>query len=361
MRRLITTLVLLMAAGCAEKKGPPPAPPPREVDVLTLAPGEVRDTGEYLGSLLSRGSINVLPQVGGYVRKIHVRPGQKVEAGAPLIEVDSRQEIAAVESARAQQESAKARLEQARQARARSEALYKEGLGSAAELERARADADAAEAAARVALAEVSQREVQLQYHVVRAAVPGVVGDVMVRVGDFVGANTQLTSIAQADVLELSAHIPAERARALQPDSPVEVLDSAGKVILESKVFFIAPQADPQTQLVEVKAAFQNTIGLRPSEWVRTRLVYSTREALQIPAIAVVRQSGQPFAFTVQEKNGGLVVERRPVTLGSLGNDAYVLEAGLKAGDRIATSSLQMLKDGAPVKLKAAPAEPHVR
>jgi multidrug efflux pump subunit AcrA (membrane-fusion protein) len=85
---------------------------------------------------------------------------------------------------------------------------------------------------------------------------------------------------------------------------------------------------------------------------VRARVVYSTRQALQIPALAVARQSGQPFAFVVIEKEGKLIVERRPITLGALGDSAYVIEAGLNEGDRIATSSLQSLRDGAPVKLK---------
>lgn len=356
-------LSVVFTVGCAEKKGPPAALPPREVEVLTLAPGQVRDTGEYLGSLLSRETVNVLPQIGGYVRKIHVKPGQRVAAGEPLIEVDSRQERAAVDSAKAQQESVKARLELARQTRARTEALYKEGLVSAAELERTRADAEAAEAAARAAGAEVSQREVQLQYHVIRAAVPGMVGDVLVRVGDFVTGSTQLTSIAQADVLELSVAVPAARARSMQPGTPVEILAGDGSVLLHTRVFFIAPQADPQTQLVEVKAVFENSAKLRPSEWVRTRLVFATQEAIQIPATAVVRQSGQPFAFTVQDKDGKLVVERRPITLGALGDSSYVVTAGLKAGDRIALTSLQMLRDGAPIKPKGVttPGSPEPR
>lgn len=342
----------LFAVGCSDKKGPPPAPPPREVEVLKLAPSQVRETGEYLGSLLSRQSVNVLPQVAGYVRKIHVKPGDKVKVGDTLLEIDARQEFAALDSAQAQRNSASARLEQAKSAKQRTEALYKEGLVSAAELERAQADLSTAEATVREASAAVSQRSVQLQYRAVQAAIPGTVGDVLVRVGDYVNANTQLTSIAQADVLELSVAVPSQRAREINVQTPVEVLDDQGKVIVATHVFFVAPEADPRTQLVEVKAVFENSVGLRPSELVRTRLVYSTRDAIQIPALAVVRQSGQPFAFVVSEKDGKQIVERKPVTLGTLGETAYVVEKGLKEGDRIATSSLQMLRDGAAIIAK---------
>ncbi|PTL85964.1 efflux RND transporter periplasmic adaptor subunit [Vitiosangium sp. GDMCC 1.1324] len=339
-------------SGCGDKPAAKAAPPPREIDVVRLAPAEVRDTGEYLGTLLSRQSVTVLPQVAGYVRRIHVRPGQKVEAGDPLIDVDSREETAALESAKAQRTSAEVNLEQARRTRARIESLYKEGLASAQEMEQARAQVDALEASTRAAAAQEAQREVQLQFHAVRAPFSGTVGDVLVRLGDFVSATTPLTSVAQADVLEVSVAVPSERARSLRPETPLEVLDSEGKVLLTSPVFFVAPQADPRTQLVEVKAAFRNTVGLRPSELVRARIVYSTRSALQLPALAVVRQSGQPFALVVTDKGGQSVVERRPIKLGTLGEMAYVVEGGLKEGEQVAVTSLQSLRDGAPVKVK---------
>ena len=343
-------------SGCGGKPAAKAAPPPREIEVVRLAPSEVRDTSEYLGSLMSRQSVNVLPQVAGYVRRIHVRPGQKVEAGAPLIDVDAREETAALETARAQRTSSEVNLEQARRTRARLESLYKEGLASAQELEQSRAQVEALEANTRAAVATESQREVQLGFNTVRAPIAGTVGDVLVRMGDFVSATTPLTSVAQADVLEVSVAVPSERARSLRLETPLEVLDSQGKVVISSPIFFVAPQADPRTQLVEVKAAFRNTVGLRPSELVRARLVYSTRQALQLPALAVVRQSGQPFALVVAEKEGKTVVERRPVQLGALGEMAYVVEGGLKEGEQVAVTSLQALRHGAPVKVKPSPA-----
>lgn len=354
MKAMWGVTLLAVVAGCSGQKAAPPPPPLREVEVVTLTPREVRETGEYLGSLTSRQNVNVLPQVAGYVRKIHVRPGDKVEAGAALIEVDSREGTAALDSAQAQLSSTQVSLELARRTLERTEALYKEGLASAQELEQGRAQVEAAQAAARSSAAQVTQRQVQLQYHVVRAPFAGTMGDVLVRLGDYVGMTTPLTSVAQADVLEVSVSVPSPRARSMKPDTALEILDGTGKVLLTSNVFYIAPQADPRTQLVEVKAAFRNTVGLRPSELVRTRLVYSARDALQIPALAIVRQSGQPFALVVLAKDGKTVVERRPITLGALGEMAYVVESGLQSGDQVAVSSLQALRDGMAVKPKQA-------
>ena len=87
-------------------------------------------------------------------------------------------------------------------------------------------------------------------------------------------------------------------------------------------------------------------------------MVYQTSEAMQLPVLAVQRQSGQSFAFVVVDRNGQTVVERRPVELGELGEGGYKIEKGLSAGDRVAVSSLQMLRDGAPVVIQAPAAAP---
>ena len=130
--------------------------------MLTVTPSEVRETGEFLGSLLSRQNITLQPIVGGYVRRILVRPGPQVDAGQGLLEIDARQESAALDSARAQQQSTSSGLELAERTLARTQSLYQEGLVSAQELERAQASLQAAQAANQSAAAAVSQRKVQL-------------------------------------------------------------------------------------------------------------------------------------------------------------------------------------------------------
>lgn len=377
MRSLIPfalTLSLIACGGATAK--PPPPPPPREIQVLTMAPTEARVQGEYLGSLLSRASLTVLPQVAGYVRKLHVKPGQRVAVGDPLVEIDAREEAAALSSAAAQADSAAATLALAEQSRARIEALHQEGLATAQELDKSRADVAAATAAVRAAGAQVSQRRVAVGNRVVRAAVPGVIGDVVVRLGDYVTATSRLTTIAGDDGLELTLAVPAPRARTLALGAPIEVLDDDGQVLHTSSAFYIAAEADPRTQLVAVKAAVPAGLGLRPSELVRARVVYAVNDALQVPALAVVRQGGAAFVFVVTDqppkpkpgsappppaKPGTLYAARQMIQLGTLGAKGFVVEHGLAPGDRVAVSSIQLLRDGAPVTIaapKAPPASP---
>lgn len=339
-----------------EAEGKPTAPPAREVEVLTMAPTEVRDTGEYLGTVVSRQSVSLLPQVTGYVRKILVHPGQQVKVGDVMVELDARQETAALQSAEARANAAASHRDLAVKTYERIQALHREGLVTSQELDRAEAEARSAEASSKAASAEVAETRVNLQFHAVRAPFAGTVGDVAVRLGDYVTASTPLTTITEGDMLEVSMPIPPERARSVKVGTPVEILKPTGEVLLESTLYFVSPEADPRTQLVDVRATFPNSVGLRPSELVRVRIVYGTSQALQVPVLAVVRQSGQPFVYVVEDKAAGPVVSRHPVTLGVLGEQSYVVEKGLKAGDRIAVSSLQALRDGAPIKPKSATA-----
>lgn len=366
MRALIPAALVVLVACGGEASSPkkPPPPPPREVQLVTVAPTEARVAGEYLGTLLSRASLTVMPQVAGYVRKLHVRPGQRVRVGDPLVEIDAREESAALSSASAQAEAAAAALALAEQSRTRIEALHREGLATAAELDKVRADVAAAGAAVRAAGAQVSQRRVAVGNRVVRAAVPGAIGEVVVRLGDYVTATTRLTTIAGGDGLELTLGIPAPRARGLVDDAPIEVLGDDGQVLHTTRAFYVAAEADPRTQLVAVKAAVPADLGLRPAELVRARLIYSAGPALQVPAMAVVRQSGAAFVFVAVEKAGALVAERRLIQLGALGPRGFVVAAGLNPGERIAVSSVQSLRDGAAIKPAApkpdgaAPAKP---
>lgn len=341
-----------LTAACGENQKAPAPAPPRPIQVITMAPAPLLTTGEYLGSLMSRESVVVLPQVAGYVRVIHARPGQRVAAGEALVEIDARDESAALTSASAQAKSAAAQRDLARQSLVRAEALHKQGLAPTQEVDQRRADLAAAEATVRAASAAVSQRRVALSNRTITAAIPGVLGEVNVRIGDYVTATTPLTSIAKADSLELTMSVSAARARGLAIDAPVQVLAENGSVLLATKVSYVAPEADPRTQLVEVKATFENTPKLRPRELVRARLVFAQAQGLQIPALAVQRQAGEAFVFAVVDKGGKPAVERRRIAIGALHDRGYVVVDGLKAGDRVAVSALHALKDGAPVVIE---------
>jgi len=105
---------------------------------------------------------------------------------------------------------------------------------------------------------------------------------------------------------------------------------------------------------VLIKGVFANAAQLRAAQYVRARVVWSTRPGLRLPTTAVVRQSGQTFAFVAQGEGAATVAKQRAVTLGAIDGNEYVVAAGLEAGDRVIVSSVQKLREDAPV----APASP---
>lgn len=355
-------VVALALAGCkgSEAEGGPQggqqgAGRAMPVQVQELRPGAVRDTSEYLGRLISRSSITVFPQVAGYVQEIPVRPGTQVKQGAPLLVVDPRQQRAGLRATQAEQASAVAQREYARRTRERSEQLLKEGLLSRQDYEQSVAQAQQAEASARAVEAQIESQQVQLGFYQVNAPFAGTVGDIPVKVGDYVTPQTALTSLDQSRALELSVEVPVERARAIQPGkTQLEVLDTEGKPVVSAPAFFVAPTPSATTQLVEVKAAFDNTVGLRAGQLVRARVVYETREALTVPTFAVTQISSQSFVYLVGQADAGTVAQRAPVKLGQVTENSYEVVGGLDAGTQVVVSGIQLLRDGQPIQPQPA-------
>jgi len=102
-------------------------------------------------------------------------------------------------------------------------------------------------------------------------------------------------------------------------------------------------------QTVLVKAHAESGAGLRASQFIRARMVWGTHEGPLVPVLAVSRIAGQYFVFVAEGKDGALAAKQRPIKVGDIvGNDYVVLE-GIKAGDRVIVSGTQFLRDGAPV------------
>jgi RND family efflux transporter MFP subunit len=177
-----------------------------------------------------------------------------------------------------------------------------------------------------------------------------VVGDISARVGDLVTPQTKLTSVTDNHVLEANMAVPVERAAAVKPGLQVEIVGDDSRLVAEGAVSFISPQVNPETQSVLVKATIANPDGaLRAEQLTRGRIVWRTRDGITAPALAVTRLGGQAFVYVATQATGGLVARQRPVTLGELINNAYVVERGVAAGDRIVVSQIQKLRDGAPI------------
>jgi RND family efflux transporter MFP subunit len=310
----------------------------------------VNDTTEYLATLKSRNSAVIMPQVEGQVTQILARSGDQVAAGAALMQIDPAKQQATLKSEEDARAAKRAALEYAKQQYERQSGLYASGITSKQELDQARSALDAAQAELESLDAQVRQQQVELRYYRVAAPTDGIVGDIPVRVGDRVTVSTMLTTIDRPGALEAYVPVPVERAPHLRPGLPVQILDSTGQILADSRVRFISPQVDSQTQTVLVKAAIESAkAALRTAQFIRARIVWGTREGAVIPVLAVSRLGGQYFAFLAEESKGSLLARQKPLRVGEIVGNDYVVQEGIKPGDRVIVSGTQFLADGAPV------------
>lgn len=325
--------------------------PPMDVKTIVLEPKPIPQSSEFVATVRSLRSSTVQPQVEGIVREVMVRAGDRVRVGQPLIQIDPDKQQATNTVTESQRASREADLAYAKQQLARMQKLHEAGAVSRAELEQAETAHKNAEAQLAAVQSQIRENQVELQYYRVTAPSAGMIGEVIVRQGDRVTPATVITTIDEPEGLEAYINVPLERGMDLKPGLTVELLDSDGEVIAANPITFIAPRADDATQSVLVKATLrQMPPAIRVMQYVRARIVWSNDPTLAVPIVAVSRLAGQYFVFVAEEGQQGVVARQKPVTLGEVSGEDYLVRGGLKAGERVIVSNVQKLGDGAPVK-----------
>jgi RND family efflux transporter MFP subunit len=366
------------------------------VPIASVETGTVTDSSDYVANLQSRQSVTLQPRVDGYVQEIYVKAGDRVEAGAPILRIDPTKQqavvqrsVAAVATSQADFESARATLAQLRArkestlssvdfnekeykryadltsqgatARQKLDEVSNNLRNARAELGQIDAQINAQQASINSAATRIEenragavQEEVQLDFYTVNAPFAGIVGDIPIKVGDNVNSTTQLTTVTQNQVLEVQISVPIENAPRLKMGMPVELLDAQDKSLVKGNVAFISPNINPQSQSVLVKANFNNgTNQLKANQFVRARLIWSSRPGILVPTSSISRLGGQDFIFVAEESSANgktqLIAHQKAIKLGKItGNKQEVLE-GLTPKDKIVVSGILQLQNGAPI------------
>ena len=324
------------------------------VKVVDVSAKKVGDFTEYLATLKSRRSSVLQPQVEGQITKIFVHSGDHVSEGTPILQIDPLKQQATVNNLQANQQSKQATLQLAERELQRREALAKAGVISRQELDQAQTAYDSAKADVEATGAGVREQQVQLHYYTVKAGGDGTVGDIPVRVGDRVTTQTVLTTLDLGGELEAYVYIPGRQVADVKVGTPVELIGDDGKVLTRSAVTFVSPRVDPTSQLVLIKAQVSNkNHEFRNDQVVHARVIWQKSERPTIPVTAVSRISGETFAYVAETNGGQTVAKQRNVKLGEIMGNDYVILDGIKPGDKLITTGVQMLADGVPVKPQA--------
>jgi len=357
---------LLPAAGCVKK--PPAAAPaaPVEVKAITAEASPTVMYSDKVGEVKGSQEVDIRSMVSGILLKKHFEDGSLVEKGQLLYSIDAREFRAQVANAEAQVASAQANLARARQDVERYRPLLADEAISRQVYDNAVAAQRQAEAQVTASRAALDQTRLGVEYAEIRAPLHGRIGAVQVFPGDLVTAGqTQLGTISSDDPAWVYFQISEAELLSFNqrhgtadptPDDPVRVVQlllSNGTTYPQTGLINFGDRAlDPTTGTYRLRAEFPNPEHLLiPGMFARVRATTGQpMNAMVVPDRAVQEQLGKYFLTVVGE---GDKAEMRPVVLGPRFGNRQVIQAGLKAGDRVVVEGLQKARPGSPLKVVA--------
>jgi RND family efflux transporter MFP subunit len=344
-------LLVLLVAGCS-KPAPaaPAAPPAMPVATQPVALGDVPQRDSYVATIKSRRTTTLQPQVDGRITRILVHSGQVVKAGQLLMQIDPLKQQAAVQQGLATEFQQKAQLQYNQTDLQRQKALFEAGVISKQAYDQSTQGFGTSTGAYNAAVASTATQREVLSYYQIRAPFSGIVGDVPVHQGDYVSPTTVLTTVDEDKDLEAYIYVPTERSSIVHNGLPVELLDTAGKTLTKTSLNFVSPQVDNGTQSILAKAPVSAAENLRNQQIVSARITWDTKPGATVPILAVTRIGGAAFVYLASAQGQGFAAHLTPVTLGDPVGNSYPVVSGLKPGDRVIVSGLQMLQEGAPVR-----------
>ena len=368
-------LSLALGACAAEEGGPPPAP---AVKVVTVQEEPFRRVTELPGRVQAIRTAEVRARVDGIVQKRLFREGTDVSAGQPLFAIDPRELRANLSAYEASLARARANAANARQDVNRYKPLLADQAISKQEYDAAVARLGSAEADVAQAQAQVEGARLSLGYTTVTAPISGRAGRARVTEGALVsaGQGTLLATIEQlnpiyvnfsqssSDLLAIRRAMAA-RGMPLQDISRVEVdllFEDGTPYGIIGHLDFLDLTIDEATGTAALRAEFDNPARLLlPGQFVRARIRSSVREmAIKVPQRAVrIAQEGASVMVVGPDS----MAQLRPVTLGQLEGGKWIIRSGLKPGEQVIVSGLQMARPGQPVRIapdggNASPVQP---
>jgi len=367
----VTLAAAPILASCNENTGEAQAQtqsaPPPEVTVQEVAAGPVPLTYTYAARVSAFREIEVRARVGGILLKRDYTEGERVAEGQELFRIDPATYQAEVARVQAQLQQSQAQLANDRINADRAAKLLAARAGSERERDDTAAKVRTDEAAVAAAQAQLKTAQLNLDYTTVTAPLGGMTSIEEVPEGSLISANGLLTRITQLDPAYVSFSFSdadfAEIRRLLDEGKadgpkdrrfPVSVKLGDGRTYDHGgTINFTDSIVDDQTGTIRARAVLPNAQGLlMPNQFVRVTVSgLSLKQGIVVPQVAVMQGPQGPFAYALGE---GDKAEARPLTLGREVEGGWLVESGLKAGDRIITEGVIKVRPGSPVRPSAA-------
>lgn len=370
---LTASLALIVLAGCGEKPVMP-TPPPPAVEVITVATEALPVPGEFVGKTVATGDVQIRARVTGTILEKPFAEGTLVKVGDVLYRIDPREFQANLDVAKARMAQAKAGVEKADREVKRFEPLVEQKIATQFDLDSRRTDL--LQATADFALQEATARnaELNLSYCVISAPSAGKIGKSVGSVGGLIGpSDGVLATIDGVDPLNVEFTVSEREIIATRRQITEGVLSAPKLTELEvraklvtgaayplpGRIDFADVRIRPETGTALLRAVFPNPDGkLVPGQFIRVELIGLVRNAaILVPQTAVMQSPAGASVYLVDAEGKA---ESRAVVLGQWYGDRWLIESGLKVGDRVVTEGMQKVRPGAPVTILTAAAAPAV-
>jgi membrane fusion protein (multidrug efflux system) len=401
--------ILLFTVGCsatAKSPGPggPGGYPPPNVELVTVQQRDVPIAQEWIGTLDGYVNAPIKAQVNGYLLKQDYVEGSFVKKDQVLFEIDPRPFQAAVDQALGQLAQAKGQLAQAKagltQARAnlagsqasqhktqldvdkytplaKEQAVTQQDMDNAvqnnltalaqvksseASVETAQAQIEAAQAAVQSAQANVDTAKYNLGFTKLTSPIDGIAGMAASQVGSLVGpSSAAVTTVSTLDPIRANFTVSEQEYLKFTHNAGVEVsklpldliLSDGSTYARKGRFFFADREVNQATGSIQLTALFPNPgNNLRPGQYAKVRAVTGTRVgALLIPQRAVSELQGSYQVAVVDAQNKVSIATVKPGD--RIGSD-WIIEEGLKPGDRVVAEGVQKVGPGSTVVPQAA-------
>lgn len=371
-RIAVSAIVVLLLAGGAfqltrsdASAKPAPEAESQAAALLEFAPGDISVVAlqplsrsiAVSGSLMPVTQATVKSTVAGEVRRLLVREGEFVKAGALLAEVDNTDARSRLAQAEADLAERKSRLAIATRNRDTNQALLKQNFISQNAFDQLHSTFEGSEAAVRWAEAQLQQAKKAVDDARVLAPITGIVSKQFVHAGERVAPDGAVVGIVDLGLLELEATVAATDVAQVAVGQTVRfTVDGFGARSFQGRIERVNPVAEAGSRAIKIFVAVRNPDhSLRGGMFAQGQVMLTqARSVAVVPQSALFEEAGQNYVYTVADGK----LAKRAVGIGLRDEASGMAEAssGLKAGDAVVKVRMNGLKDGAPAMLLAASA-----
>ncbi len=330
----------------------------QELETRNVAPKKT-----YIGHVEPIKSVDLRPQITGYVEKVLFEEGSMVNEGDILFVIEQARYLATVELREAELASAKANLVRAERDYKRQSSLSKQNYASKATLDNAESAYLQAKAAVAQAQANLDLAKIDLSYTEIKAPISGRIGKALVTEGNYVASTLQnLARIVQTNPIRVAFSVTDKdmlNMRQVYGDKALklktELVLSNGTVLVNNlRSRFTDNEVNSDTATIAVFAEYNNDKDLLiPGNYVDIRIGDKDDQmALLVPQAALAQDQNGAYAITVNEDG---IAEQKRVVLGDIVEDKQIVLDGLTAEDKVIIQGLQKVSNGQKVKAQLVP------